>query len=112
LSDEPGSLIRVLVVGMTGVLGDLVRDALRAPDVELLETADVGAGTRGANAVICADRTLAEVCDVLYANPRVRVLTVEDDGRRGSVHELVPHSHTLGELSPAVLLAAVRSSVR
>jgi hypothetical protein len=96
---------------MTGVLRDLVRDALTGwPDIELIEAGESAAGIRGATTVVCAARSPDEVNHLLYANPRVRVLTVENDGRRGSVHELVPRSLALGEPSPARLLAAIRGT--
>jgi DNA-binding NarL/FixJ family response regulator len=102
---------------MSGVLRDIVRDALVGkPDIEVI--ADVTDGGAAAAAEALQPTTLvwgsdvpisAEALhDVLYRHPRVRVLTVERDGRKGHLHELVPHTAVLGELSPQRLLAAIR----
>ena len=103
---------------MTGVLRDIVRDALVGkPDIEVI--ADVADGGVAAAAEALKPTTVvwgsetpisAEALhDVLYRHPRLRVLTVERDGRKGHLHELLPHSSALGELSPQRLLAAIRN---
>jgi hypothetical protein len=102
---------------MSGVLRDIVRDALVGkPDIELIaDVADGGAAAAAAalkptTVVWGSDIPISDEAlhDVLYRYPRVRVLTVERDGRKGHLHELVPQSAVLGELSPQRLLAAVR----
>jgi hypothetical protein len=91
---------------MTGVLKDVVRDALAGcPDIALLED-----GCGSPTAVVCASGSPEEVLGLLYAFPRVRVLTIVDDGRTGFVHELVPRTVALGELSPERLVAAIRGA--
>jgi DNA-binding NarL/FixJ family response regulator len=46
--------------------------------------------------------------DLLTEHPRLRVLCLSPDGREGSLFELQPHERTLGEISPEVLIAAIR----
>ena len=45
--------------------------------------------------------------ELLARHPRVRVITVEGDGRRGFLWEMRPRREPLGELSPQVLIAAL-----
>ena len=91
-----------------------MRDALVGwPDIELVETAGLAAGQTvdrvRPTTVVCGALDPAEVHELLRGHPSLRVLTVEGDGRCGSLHELVPRSVSLGELSPEGLLAAVRA---
>lgn len=48
--------------------------------------------------------------DALATVPRLRVLSVVQDGRRGWLHELRPSSTPLGSLSAASLVSSVRSA--
>jgi hypothetical protein len=112
---------RVLLVGMTGVLGDIVRDALvEQPDVEVVgDVPEAGARTAAdlhqPSVIVWGIRTQpnprALLHDLLYGHRTVRLLTVECDGRAGHLHELVPRSVSLGELSLGRLVAAIRGNV-
>ena len=100
---------------MTGVLRGIVRDALVGwPDIEVIEADEPAGGSTldevRPTTVVCGSLAPAEVHDLLHDHPGLRVLTVEGDGRRGVLHELVPRSVALGELSPEGLLAAVRGA--
>ena len=110
---------RVLLVGLTGILRDIVLDALRGEgDIVLVAEVDSGGAARGVRThdpttVVwaCRDAVTSEALDdLLYGHPHLRVLTVEREGRRGHLHELVPRSTALGELSAQRLVAAVRGT--
>ena len=52
------------------------------------------------------------VAALLDARPATGVLTVSDDGRDGTLHELAVRTTWMGELSPDRLLAIARSGGR
>jgi hypothetical protein len=104
---------------LTGILRDIVLDALGGEgDIVLVAEVDSGGAASGVrahdpNTVVwaCRDAVTADALgDLLYGHPHLRVLTVEREGRGGHVHELVPKSTSLGELSTQRLLAAVRGT--
>lgn len=49
---------------------------------------------------------------LIYRWPRLKVLALEQHGRRAALYELRPHREELGELSPPELVAAIREAVR
>ena len=97
-----------MLIDMPRMLQEIVRDV--AGDDPLLEVVavldcigDVEEAARAyAPEVVVTD---ADGCDraaiarLLDAQPRVRVLTIEGDGRRGVLHRLMPEALPLGELS-------------
>jgi DNA-binding NarL/FixJ family response regulator len=46
--------------------------------------------------------------ELLTERPATRVLAVGREGRRSTLYELRPHAEPVGELSPEMLLAAIR----
>jgi hypothetical protein len=50
--------------------------------------------------------------DLLERYPRIKVLTVGDDGRETFCYELRPRQVALGELSPKTLLAAIHAAAK
>lgn len=46
--------------------------------------------------------------ELLLRQPRLKVLTIADDGKTGSLYELRPQRIPLGEVSADVLCAAIR----
>jgi hypothetical protein len=110
----------VLLVGMPGLLHDIVLDALTGhDDIELVcdsrcEDAVSAIGAVEPSTVVwCCRQSPREstLSDVLYAHPRMRMLMVVGEGRRGMLHELVPRTSVLRELSPQRVLSAVRGGV-
>ena len=99
---------------------------LRDIVVELVDESDdfdVAAEVAGADAVDALQSTRADfviggriderlVCALLGARPAAGVLTVSDDGRDGTLHELAVRTTWMGELSPDRLLAIARSGGR
>ncbi len=58
------------------------------------------------------DAAEAKYKDLLLACPRVKVLDVLSDGRKGYLYELRPERKRLGEVSPESLVTVIRSAVR
>jgi hypothetical protein len=58
------------------------------------------------------DYEFAEVCAVLDERPRLRVLTVVEDGREATLYELRPTRTPLGEVSPQTIVEAIRGTRR
>ena len=110
--------IRILLVNIRGILGDVIKDMLRTcQDMtvvgESLDVADVQAlvDRTGADVVVCHldDTATAEAANGLFApHRRVKVIAVRDDGRRAVLWELRPQRSVLGDLSPGRLVDAVR----
>jgi DNA-binding NarL/FixJ family response regulator len=46
--------------------------------------------------------------ELLYRRPQLKILAITADGRRGFLHELQPRVMSLGEVSPASLIEAIR----
>ena len=117
-------LMRVVLVGMPGMLRDLVREIAEAePGVaivaEVAERRDAPLIIRDVRAdfVILgldegADASAGEVSedvsDLLTGNPGLAVLGITSDGKRAYLYEMRPHLVPLGELSPAVLIDVIR----
>jgi DNA-binding NarL/FixJ family response regulator len=104
------------------MLCDILADVLSAePDMEVVGVLSsrgklqaMVAETR-ADVVVLAlqDSELPEDCGrLLRAHPRIRVLGVASDGRRGFLYELGPLKASLGELSPQGLVKTIRTTDR
>jgi hypothetical protein len=111
--------ISVVVVGVSGMLSEIVREILDQPDIrvvaELPADADflAKAGEASADVLIllAADQAIrATVGALLTRQPRAKVLTIRDDGRTTSLYELRPFETALGQVSPVTLLDAVRTA--
>jgi hypothetical protein len=101
--------IHVALLGLTGIVADIVRSALAsAEDIEIVGgpalSADVAILGLGGQA-----RTDAPVV-LLRQYPSLKVLAVEGDGREAALYEMRPHRTELGEISPTTLLEAVRTA--
>jgi hypothetical protein len=46
--------------------------------------------------------------EVLYRRPRLKILAISVDGRRGSLYELQPRVKAIGDISAESLIAAIR----
>lgn len=51
-----------------------------------------------------------DYCTLLYGRPQLKILAITADGRRGFLHELQPRVMSLGEVSPASLIDAIRGT--
>jgi len=110
---------RILLVEMTRMLCDILAAVLSAePDMEVVGVLPSRGKLRAtvaetkADVVVLAleDSELPEDCGrLLHAHPRMRVLGVASDGRRGFLYELRPLKAPLGELSPQGLVETIRT---
>lgn len=107
----------MLLVGVPGLLRDIVWDALAGhEDIDLVLESSADAAGPAVNAnhpgtvVWCGRESPPEatVRALLYDHPRLRILAIAGEGRAGVLHELVPHASSVRDLSPEVLLHAVR----
>jgi hypothetical protein len=95
----------------------LVRSLAEA-DIEIADGGDeqeeliAAADRSGADFVIAGAGRLApdDVSRLLEVHPGIKVLAVSESGRQGLLYELRPHRVPIGDLSPAVLLATIRSA--
>jgi hypothetical protein len=123
VSDQPDvRQVGVVLIGCTGVLGDLIRAALSAdPGVRVLLELSGSSGHRLTAAinrlrpdvVVCQledDRKLAGRTQFFGVPAPCSVVTVLDDGANGSVWRLRPERQALGALSPRTLVAAVHQA--
>ena len=53
-----------------------------------------------------------EIETLLYAQPRVRLVTIGDAGRSSALHALRPITIPLGDVAPEALLDAIRASAQ
>jgi DNA-binding NarL/FixJ family response regulator len=107
----------VLLVDMPRMLRDIIAGVVRAEsDLELvgeIESPEAlplrARHTRPDLVIAGATPALANVTgELLGDHPRLRIIQVEADGRRGSLYELAPRRRKLGELSPESLVAVAR----
>ena len=110
-------VIRVLLADLTGILRDVVRGALdREKDMaivgEVYEPAAIQAAVMaGGIDVVIWGTEQANASNVGALLPWERppmILAVEDDGRYGSVWQLRHQQTGLGQLSPDLLVDAIR----
>ena len=114
-------MIRIALVTPSGILRDLVVATLaEEPDITVVGEAPDSAGLdqvleqTPADLVIWTngDHDMRHVFPALLeAHPRLKVLTVRNDGRRSSLWELRPHPTELGEISPRLLVETIRKVV-
>jgi hypothetical protein len=112
--------IRILFMEMPRVLGEIVEALLAREDdmrpvgsvrvpAELLPEVD---RTRAELVIwFLPDHELPQLCsELLDAYPRVKVLALEQDGRRGFIYRLLPQQLPLGEIWPERLSEAIRNA--
>jgi DNA-binding NarL/FixJ family response regulator len=113
--------IRVLLA-LVPLLADLVDDMLAAdpsirvvgrvdakPELDLEQALSIARSTRAHVVLLGAERgETARVCDALFdARPRLKIVSLDDDGREGVACELAPRVTRLGALRPETLLNAI-----
>jgi len=110
-------MIRVLLAELTGVLRAVVHGAL--DEQEDMEVVGEASNSKSVRAAVIArrvdvvvwgtDRASASNIEALIQRPLLpKVLTIEDDGRRGSAWSLRYEQTGLGQLSPVSLVEAIR----
>ena len=118
--------IRVLLGDMPRLLRELIDGAIAATaDIAVVGTV-VGAVAAHEQVASSLERTRADVLIIgmpddadseqiarlLYAQPRLRLVTIGDAGRSTALHELRPIRIPLGDVAPEALLDAIRASVQ
>jgi DNA-binding NarL/FixJ family response regulator len=111
--------VDVVLVGITGMLSDIVKGILDEPDIRVAGELSPDAATADQIARVGADVVIFNTPEIglpataralLVQGSRLKVLTIRDDGRATSLYELRPYETTLGQVSPETLLAAVRTA--
>jgi DNA-binding NarL/FixJ family response regulator len=113
--------IRVLLLDLTGMVADIVREvASQQDDVEIIASLqnidDVESVAQRADVdvVITAyapnQSELRRYDRALAARPGLRVLAIEDDGRTAFMYSLQPQMTQLGPLSPKTLIEFIRAA--
>jgi hypothetical protein len=111
--------IDVVLVGITGMLSQIIRGILDEPDIRVRADLPRNRSTvlqrsrMDADVVILADqdRTMPPaVHEILRERPWTKVLTIRDDGRETFLYELRPFQTRLGQVSRQALLEAVRTA--
>ena len=109
--------LRILLADMQPMLREIVRDTLtRQPDMEIVGDLDGSKGILQSLehvdvAIVGArepdDSPLAE--QMLQASPSTRVLAIATSGQSATLWDLRPYKVSLGDVSPASLIRAIRS---
>ena len=112
-----------VVIAITPLLADLVENILAAdgairvvgridaePELDLQQTLALARSTSAQVVLLGADESrCTRFRNALFdARPRLKILSIADDGRAGTTCELVPRLTPLGELRPESLVAAIR----
>jgi DNA-binding NarL/FixJ family response regulator len=111
--------IGVLLLDMTGIAGDLVRQIVaEQDDIEMVDatasSADLDRISLGQVDLVITmyrdDRFGSVHLDrLLAAKPGLRALAVQDQGRTAVMYQLVPQTTQLGPLSPDTLVELIRT---
>src|ERR1041385_5185250 len=103
---------------MPRMLREIVTEVVSSEsDLEIVEALDLGAALatmRTSRACVVLTRLEAPPSETidrfLDTCSHVRILALSSDGRDGAVYELRPRRRLLGEVSPSVLLVAIRET--
>jgi hypothetical protein len=107
--DSSSDLIDVAMLDLPRMSREIVaRTLVPAPEIRLWQALDpadppdvaIVGGNRG-------EDLSARALELINEYPRMKVLTLAEDGAETYVYELRPHRVLIGELSPDALLAAV-----
>jgi DNA-binding NarL/FixJ family response regulator len=114
--------IRVLLGDMPRLLRELIDGAIGATsDIAVVGTVDAREQMASslertkADVLIIRGRGEAdseEIEALLYAQPRLRLVTIGDAGRSSALHALRPITISLGDVAPEALLDAIRASAQ
>jgi DNA-binding NarL/FixJ family response regulator len=109
--------IHILLAGVPPLLVDLLHHIVASePDMAVVGRVSDGdlltaAQRTGADVILIgqkAKESREQYDELLLRQPRLKVLTIADDGKTGSLYELRPQRIPLGEVSADVLCAAIR----
>lgn len=117
--------IRILLASLPRLLSDVLTETIKEqPDMAVVDWSEGNGSeggtladavvTSGADAVIigvASDSVPVAYRDLLCGNPRLKVLAIVGEGRRGWLYEVGPHQVLLGQMSPSGLLARLRAAM-
>jgi hypothetical protein len=110
-------LLRVMVIGLGGLVGEMIEAAVDAePGLRLVRCAaeaDPGSAIREADphvvVVASPDERLPPVwVRVLSDRPGIRVVAVDPDRGSGVLYEMRPHAVPMGDVSPADIVSVLQ----
>jgi hypothetical protein len=110
----PAQRIRVLLIGISAMLGEIVTAAL-AEDTDLEAIADLHSPSLPASVahhrpqVVITGRFDGDDITLLWSAPRIQVYVLAEGGRVVRRVALAPARDELGELSLTELVAAIKS---
>jgi hypothetical protein len=112
---------RILLASMPRMLIEMIARILaNEPDFVIVgaipECSDLTSAVRRSQAdlLIVGQSSLPEAADVtavLSSSYPGKILTVAENGRCGTLHELTPHCETLADISATSLIAAIRRAI-
>ena len=114
--------IRILVADLPRILQEIVTNVLRSQ--EDMEIVGLNGGSEGLTSAVSRyaadvliipweEEKLAAVgVELLLEHPALEILAVGPDGRRSFLYRLRPEKVPLGEVSPQLLVEAIRSAVQ
>jgi len=115
------SRIRILLVGVAGMLDEIIRAAISAePDMAIVEQAirpgdEIGAHARRQRIDVviftAGDKDFSDgkIDHMLRANPRLALLSIDGQRDQGTLHHLVPARGAIGRLAQSSLTGAIRA---
>ena len=101
--------VRVALVGLERMLGEIVEDAVLSDEGMALVEPDAPATPDAV--VVRSPGGSADVGALLDRWPHAKVFAIAADGRRVTLHQLVPDRMALGELAGPDLVRAIRTAV-
>ena len=113
----PTKPVRVLPMNIPKLLFDLIKGIIvSSEDLHFVGEAMKGTGilraaaATKADVIILSDKdTSADNCyRILQRRPRLKIIAISADGRRGFLYELRPRAKTIRDLSAESLIAAIR----
>jgi hypothetical protein len=111
--------MRVVLIGLRGIVGEIVRAALYERDVDIVGDLYDETELDSMLARVHADCVIWRLgpqdpgaAEVLDHHPRLKIIALEDDGKRASLYQLRPWRQSLGELSPDLLANVVEAAGR
>jgi DNA-binding NarL/FixJ family response regulator len=114
---HPLNRIRILLAGIPPLLVDILHHIVASePDMAVVGRVSDGdlfaaAKSTGADVILIGQKAKEggeQYEELLLRRPRLKVLTIADDGKTGALYELRPQRISLGEVSADVLCAAIR----
>jgi hypothetical protein len=113
--------IRILLIGVTGMLNEIIRAAISSePDMAIVDGAfglagDLSEYTRQQRIDVvifpAGDETFddGEIARLLQTNPRLGLLSIDGARDKGTLHHLVPAHDAIGRLGQSSLADAIRA---